>query len=448
MERQVVGLLCRTSDRAAAGAAGTRELADRLGARIIGSPGEPRTAGWADDLRDGRGCLLEAGGQLDDAFADGRMPILLAAECSIAVSTLPVLVARHPDARVLWIDAHADYHTPDTTRSGYLGGMCLAGACGLWDTGFGAGLEPPRVVMHGVREVEGGERVGLDRGGVHIVNDPAQLAGFEVFVHLDLDVLDPTVLPAQFGVDGGLEPDELRAFLAETCEACTLLGAEITSAAPGHAELLAEHDRPVAGVVAVPIHRAAATGFARSADAYDRGRPGYPDDAVGWLAGSSATASSSTSPPGRGCSRRALVARGLTWWRSSRSPRCGRSSPARRACSTGPPRRYRSGRRAGAVTVAQAFHWFDGPRALAEIHRVLAPGGVLAVLFNRRRMQDEIHRAIQDLLAPYRGETPAHASDAWRAAVDGCELFEPSPRRRFTTRSRWTPTGLPTGSGR
>ena len=37
--------------------------------------------------------------------------------------------------------------------------MCLAGACGLWDTGFGAGLDPPRVIMHGVRELEGGERV-------------------------------------------------------------------------------------------------------------------------------------------------------------------------------------------------------------------------------------------------------------------------------------------------
>ena len=245
MERQLVALLCRTSDRRPDGAAGTRELAELLDARIIGSPGEPRDGAWADDLRDAHGCLLEAGGQLDDALDAGRAPIILAAECSIAVSTLPVLLRRHPDARVLWLDAHADFHTPETTRSGYLGGMCLAGACGLWDTGFGAGLDPPRVIMHGVRDVEGPEWVGLDRGGVHLVDDPAQLVGYELFVHLDLDVLDPTVLPAAFAVDGGLLPGELRAFLAQACAGCTFLGAEITSAAPGHGELVVDAITPL-----------------------------------------------------------------------------------------------------------------------------------------------------------------------------------------------------------
>jgi len=98
VERQVVGLLCRTSDRAAGVAAGTRELAELLDARIVGSEGAPRTSGWEDDLRDSHGCLLEAGGQLDDALEAGRMPILLSAECSIAVSTLPVLVRLGKDA--------------------------------------------------------------------------------------------------------------------------------------------------------------------------------------------------------------------------------------------------------------------------------------------------------------------------------------------------------------
>lgn len=247
MDRQVVGLLCRTSDRAADGATGTRELAELLGARIVGSPGAPRTAGWADDLRDAHGCLLEAAGQLDDAFDVGRMPILLAAECSIAVSTLPMLVRRHPQARVLWLDAHPDFHTPQTTSSGYLGGMCLAGACGLWDGGFGAGVDPPRVIMHGVRDIDGPERVALDRTGVHRIDDPAQLAGLELFVHLDLDVLDPDTLPAAFGVAGGLSAGELREFLGAVAATCTILGAEITSAAPAHGELVADALAPLLG---------------------------------------------------------------------------------------------------------------------------------------------------------------------------------------------------------
>jgi arginase family enzyme len=245
VERQVVGLLCRTSDRGAEGAAGTRELAELLEARIVGSPGKPRTSGWADDLRDSHGCLLEAGGQLDDAFEAGRVPILLAAECSIAVATLPVLMRRHPHARVLWLDAHADFHTPQSTRSDYLGGMCLAGACGLWDTGLGAGVEPPRVIMHGVREIEGPERVALDRTGVHRIDVAELLEGLEVFVHLDLDVLDPDVFPATFPVDGGLTPSELRAFLAEAAGVCTIVGAEVTAAAPEHGEMVVDAITPL-----------------------------------------------------------------------------------------------------------------------------------------------------------------------------------------------------------
>jgi len=245
VDRQIVGLLCRTSDRASDGADGTRELAELLDARIVGAPGTPSAGAWEDDLRDAHGCLLEAGGQLDDAIEAGRVPILLAAECSVAVSTLPALVRRHPQARVLWLDAHPDFHTPQTTTSGYLAGMCLAAACGLWDSGFGAGLEPPRVIMHGVRDVDGAERVALDLGGVHRVDDAAQLEGLELFVHIDLDVLDPDVFPARFPVAGGLLPGELRAFLAHAAGICTIVGAEITAAAPGHGELVVDAITPL-----------------------------------------------------------------------------------------------------------------------------------------------------------------------------------------------------------
>jgi arginase family enzyme len=245
VDRQVIALLCRTSDRGREAAEGTRELAELLGARIVGSPGETHEGTWEEDLRDGRGCLLEAGGQVDDAIEAGRIPVLLAGECSVAVSTLPVVVRHHPDVRVLWLDAHGDFNTPATTSSGYLGGMCLAGACGLWDTGFGAGLDPARVITHGVRALDAGERVSLERCGVYRLENPSQLAGMQLFVHLDLDVLDPGVFPAAFPAPGGMHPIALRELLGEIADVATIAGAEVTSAAPSHGRIIADAIAPL-----------------------------------------------------------------------------------------------------------------------------------------------------------------------------------------------------------
>ena len=242
MDRKVsvVGMLCRTSDRTAGGARGVEALAPLLAEaaggepRMIGSPGEPRAADWADDLAASRGCLLEAGGQVDDALVAGGFPVLLAGDCSICLTTLPTVLRHHPEAYVLWLDAHADFNSPDTTPSGFLGGMCLAAACGVWDAGLVADVQvdPAQVVMCGARDLDGGEQVLLERAGVRIVR-PSQLAdmldGEEVYVHLDLDVLDPSVLPAQFAADGGLSDAGLRTLLAEVAGVARVLGVEITA---------------------------------------------------------------------------------------------------------------------------------------------------------------------------------------------------------------------------
>jgi arginase len=233
-----VALLCRTSDRGPEGAEGAAELGELLGARPIGTPGAFRDGHYDEDLRDARGCLLEAGGQVDDALVAGRRPLLLAGDCSISLTTLPTVVRLRPEARILWLDAHGDFNSPETTTSGYLGGMCLAGACGVWDPGLGHdAIDPTSVVQWGVRELDGGERVLLETRGVHLVDDIGALEGMEVFLHLDLDVLDPAVMPARFPVPGGVSPERLRGVLEEVAGACSVIGLEVTSIAPAHGTL-------------------------------------------------------------------------------------------------------------------------------------------------------------------------------------------------------------------
>ena len=76
----LVALRCRTSDRTPDAVRGVDELAPLIGKRLgrearqIGSPGEPRDANWEEDVRDSRGCLLEAGGQVVNAIEHSPAP--------------------------------------------------------------------------------------------------------------------------------------------------------------------------------------------------------------------------------------------------------------------------------------------------------------------------------------------------------------------------------------
>jgi hypothetical protein len=192
-----VALLCRISEQAPTA---QLELAEALGvdARRIGSPAEPRKQHWREALEEGRGCVLEAGGQVDDALAAGSFPLLLAGDCAIALTTLAAVRRHRPDTRVLWLDAHGDFNTPETTSSEFLGGMALAGACGLWDSGLDADPFPgDQVVMAGVRDLDPAEREELEQSPVTVIGGGLDtLVGVQnaldrspVYIHFDSDVL-------------------------------------------------------------------------------------------------------------------------------------------------------------------------------------------------------------------------------------------------------------------
>jgi arginase len=224
----VTALVGRTSDRAPGRAAGAEALARALSddARVVGEPGEPRAGRYDEDLRDARPTLEAAAA----AVAAMERPLLTATDCSICVATVPAVARRWPGAWLLWLDAHGDFNTPETTPSGFLGGMCLAGAVGLWDTGYGAGAGPERVVLVGGRDLDDSEVELMERHGVVRTGDPATvLAGREVFVHLDVDILDPAVMPGQlYPAPGGLDATQLRDLLAGVAARARIVGAEIT----------------------------------------------------------------------------------------------------------------------------------------------------------------------------------------------------------------------------
>ena len=97
---------------------------------------------------------------------------------------------------------------------------------------------------------------------------------------------------------------------------------------------------------------------------------------------------------------------------------------------------------AHAITVAQAFHWFDGERALSEFHRVLAPGGRVGLIWNvrdRREPWVDAFDAIVDRVDPGR---PDHETVKWRAAFDRTTLFGPLTLAEVPSEQLLSPAGL------
>jgi SAM-dependent methyltransferase len=139
------------------------------------------------------------------------------------------------------------------------------------------------------------------------------------------------------------------------------------------------------------IHEVAASGFDAEAEAYERARPTYPADAVAWLVDALGLRGGRTAADvaaGTGKLTRLLVPSGVSV--VAVEPVAGMRAFLR-ATSPGVPVVAGTAEllpfadeSVDAITVAQAFHWFDAPVALREFHRVLRPGGRVGLIWNAR----------------------------------------------------------------
>ncbi|MCF6377962.1 class I SAM-dependent methyltransferase [Nocardioides KLBMP 9356] len=151
-----------------------------------------------------------------------------------------------------------------------------------------------------------------------------------------------------------------------------------------------------------------ARSFGSVADAYDRGRPSYPDEAVTWLTGGEAKVVLELGA-GTGKLTRQLVDAGHAVFATDpdeamlevlreRVPEVS----ARTATAEDIPANDRS---VDVVVVAQAFHWFDHEAALPEIARILKPGGHVALVWNSRDERIPWVRRMGDLLGRHDSNT-------------------------------------------
>ncbi|MBS1170371.1 MAG: arginase/agmatinase/formiminoglutamase [Burkholderiaceae bacterium] len=215
----------RTADRNARGMAGAAMMGEALGQRlgmradIIGQSQAPQRGNWRPELNAALPDLRVLAQACEQVHAAHRKPLIAMGRCASALATLPVLARHRPDALLVWFDAHGDANTPATSATGYLGGMVLTAAAGLWDSGLGDGLPLANVVLAGVRDLDPAERELIDRGLLRSVPPgitmPSELAAAignrPVYVHIDCDVLEPGIVPTEYRVSGGLTLDDLNA---------------------------------------------------------------------------------------------------------------------------------------------------------------------------------------------------------------------------------------------
>jgi SAM-dependent methyltransferase len=175
--------------------------------------------------------------------------------------------------------------------------------------------------------------------------------------------------------------------------------------------------------------------------AYERGRPGYPAEAVAELVRVCRIGPGSTVldlAAGSGKLTRQLVPAGARLLALEPSAamreRLAGAGPGVRVLAGTAEAVPLAGGAVDAVTVGQAFHWFDGPRAVAELHRVLRPGGRVGLLWNVRDESVPWMAAVTAILDRHAGDAPRHRDGRWRAAFDAVAGFTPLRVRRFRHR--------------
>lgn len=191
---------------------------------------EPASANWRAEVQTSFELMRAIAKHVRTAREARQFPIVLAGNCNAAIGVLAGLGAR---TGVVWLDAHGDFNTPQTTMSGFLDGMTLATATGRCWGEMARGIEgfepvpDQAVVLLGARDLDPGEEAALARSkivrlsaeaatiGIHPVLQSLSQEMAQFYLHLDLDALDPIEGRANsYSARGGFSSANLQALLS------------------------------------------------------------------------------------------------------------------------------------------------------------------------------------------------------------------------------------------
>ena len=220
-----------------------------------------------------------AAGKVERIMGKGHFPLVLGGDHSISVGTVSGIAAfcraRRKKLGLLWIDAHGDINTPETSPSGNIHGMPVASLLGEGpDTLTGIGVTQPKVsarnvALVGIRSLDEGEKVRLkrhgvqvhtmsdiDRNGIHRIMKKAlaRVTDGTDYVHVsfDLDAVDPTVAPGVgTPVKGGLDYREAHLIMELLHDSGVMTSLELVEVNP----IL--DDRNASGLFAVELVQSA-----------------------------------------------------------------------------------------------------------------------------------------------------------------------------------------------
>jgi arginase len=229
---------------------GAKALRERLGGDALEIPVLMNSNLEKDRGIKARSDLLAAFRTAQTVFADPQNTALLGGDCSSDLVLAAANARFAPHLAVIWLDAHADLNTPESSPSGHLHGMVLRALLGEGDPDVLAfvprPLTPRQVFLSGARDFDPPEADYVQSKAVRVLSvgdlqaDPSSLAdavrdaGFtRVHVHLDLDILNlDHFSSASFADRGGIAPLELEAVIDAIRAQLEIVSFAVTEFAP------------------------------------------------------------------------------------------------------------------------------------------------------------------------------------------------------------------------